>query len=155
MNNKPIILGIILTFLLSSLIPVIPSVKISSNIQTNESDGPMDSPWPMKCHDNRHTGRSPYSTADNPGTEKWRFYTSEGGWVDGGPVIDNDGVIYFGADDWYIYSLYPDGTLKWKYKTNGRIWSTPAIDGDGTIYIGAWDSCFYAVNPDGTLKWKF
>ena len=37
-------------------------------------DGLMDSAWPMYCHDTRHTGRSPYSTADNPGLVKWLFY---------------------------------------------------------------------------------
>ena len=38
---------------------------------------PMDSPWPMFMHDVRHTGRSPYSTADNPYDEKW-YFTADG-----------------------------------------------------------------------------
>jgi outer membrane protein assembly factor BamB len=113
----------------------------------------MDSPWPMKCHDNRHTSRSPYSTADNPGIEKWRFKTD--GWIDGGPVIDNDGTIYFGDFDSYLNAIYPNGTLKWKTKLDDWIWSTPAINDDGTIYIGAWDCKLYAINPDGTIKWNF
>ena len=46
--------------------------------------GPMNSPWPMQGHDRRHTGRSPYSTADNPGIEKWRFFTGDHGWIDSG-----------------------------------------------------------------------
>ena len=42
--------------------------------QTSSRDGGlMNSSWPMKCHDQRHTSQSPYSTADNPGLEKWRF----------------------------------------------------------------------------------
>ena len=36
---------------------------------TNPINSPMDSVWPMKCHDNKHTGRSPYSTANNNGFE--------------------------------------------------------------------------------------
>src|SRR6056297_2340389 len=68
--------------------------------------GPLDSAWPMKCHDNCHTGLSPYSTSDNNGAELWRFKCS---WVEGGPVIDSDGTIYFG-DTWgTLYALYPDG----------------------------------------------
>ena len=44
---------------------------------------------------------------------------------------------------------------KWKFKTNGRIFSSPIID-DGIVYFGSADSCFYAVNEiDGQLKWKF
>jgi outer membrane protein assembly factor BamB len=121
---------------------------------TMHSAGPMNSAWPMKCHDRHHTGRSPYSTADNPLDEKWRFKT--GGWVEGGPVIDNDGIIYFGDFDAYLYAVYPDGSLKWKYKLDGWIWSTPAIGDDGTIYVGdGFGHKLQAINPNGTRKWKF
>ena len=120
---------------------------------TGQYNGPMDSPWPMKCQNNRHTGLSPYSTADNYGVEKWRFRTD--GWIEGGPAIDKEGNIYFGCFDYYLYSLYPNGTLRWKFKTNNWIWSTPSIDKDGTIYIGTYGAKLYAINLDGTLKWKF
>jgi hypothetical protein len=33
-------------------------------LSSQPSDGPMDSSWPMYCHDVKHTGRSPYSTVD-------------------------------------------------------------------------------------------
>ena len=94
------------------------------------SGGPMDSAWPMQSHDTKHTGRSPYSTADNPYDEKWKFWTD--GWIDDTPVIDNEGVIYFGGSHGglgrYLYAIYPDGTLKWKYKTGGLIaGSSPAF----------------------------
>ncbi len=70
--------------------------------QTIISNGPMDSAWPMKCHDLHHTGLSPYSTANNPnGLEKWRFYTNY--WIEVGPVIDSDGIIYFAGDWGYVY----------------------------------------------------
>jgi len=45
--------------------------------------------------------------------------------------------------------------LKWKFKTDGEIYSSPAIGSDGTIYVGSNDGYLYAINPDGTLKWKF
>jgi outer membrane protein assembly factor BamB len=125
-------------------------VEISATLR---SGGPMDSPWPMKSHDLHHTGLSPYSTIDNDGTEKWRFKTEN--WVEGGPIIGDDGTIYFGSFDQYLYALHPDGTLKWKYKTNAWIWSTPAIAEDGTIYIGTYEEKLYAINPDGSLKWSF
>jgi len=118
--------------------------------------GPIDSPWPMKCHDNKHKSRSPYSTADNPYDEIWRFETD--GWVETTPTIDSDGTIYFGGDygglTRYLFAINPNGTLKWKYKTGGLILgSSPAIAEDGTIYIGSWDCKLYAINPNGTLKW--
>ena len=124
------------------------SLKISNN-------GPMNSPWPIKCYNLHHTSQSPYNTVDTY-TEKWRFYSS--GWVEDAPVIDDDGIIYFAGEynylD-YLYAIYPNGTEKWKYKTNGLILgSSPAIADDGTIYIGCWNTKLYAINPDGTVKWK-
>jgi outer membrane protein assembly factor BamB len=113
----------------------------------------IDSPWPMKCHDLHHTGRSPYSTAHIDGLEKWRFKTDS--WIEGGIVIGKDSTIYFGAFDNYLYALNPNGTEKWKYKTGNWIWSTPAIADDGTIYVGSWDDHLHAVNPNGTRKWRF
>ena len=121
------------------------------------SAGPMDSPWPMKCHDLHHTSRSQYSTAENPGDEIWRFETD--GWVEDGSTIDSDGTIYFGGNygglPWYLFAIYPNGTLKWMFKTDYLLWgSCPAIAEDGTIYVGSWDAKLYAITPNGTLKWK-
>jgi outer membrane protein assembly factor BamB len=48
-----------------------------------------------------------------------------------------------------------EGMLKWKFKTEGPIYSSPAVASDGTIYFGSFDYYLYAINPDGTLKWKF
>ncbi len=116
------------------------------------SNGPMDSAWPMKCHDLHHTGRSPYSTADNPYDEKWRFGCN---WIECGVVIDNNEVLYFGDFAGYIYAIYQNGTLKWRFKTDNIILgSSPAIDENGTIYIGSWDTKLYAINPNGTKKWS-
>ena len=127
--------------------------KVEQQLPQTISYGPMDSAWPMKCHDNKHTGRSPYSTAGNPdGVEIWRFKCDS---VEGSPVIGDDGILYFGDFDDYLYALYPNGTLKWKYKTDMWIWSAPAIADDGTIYVGSWDCGLYAIYPNGTLKWRF
>jgi len=114
---------------------------------------PMDSPWSMKCHDVRHTGRSPYSTENVTGLEKWRFRCD--GVIDG-MVIDNENIIYFGDKDAYVYALYPNGTLKWKYKTDMWITSTPALAEDNILYVGSWDDYLYALNSTtGILKWRF
>jgi outer membrane protein assembly factor BamB len=136
-------------FLLSSTafaVPYSPS--------TTTSDDPMDSPWPMKSHDTRHTGRSPYSTADNSLVEKWHFQTDS--WVEGGTVIDSNGIIYFGDLHYYFYAVHPDGVLKWKTKLDGNIWSTPALAEDGIIYIGTYEESMYALDSeDGAQIWRF
>jgi outer membrane protein assembly factor BamB len=44
---------------------------------------------------------------------------------------------------------------KWKFKSNGRIFSSPAVY-NGTVLVGSNDHHLYAVNAtDGTLQWKF
>ncbi len=97
--------------------------------------------------------------AEGEGTIKWTFST--GGNIYSLPAIAEDGTIYLGSFDKYLYALNADGSLKWKYHavtTNNWecfLRNTPAVGPDGTIYIVD-DSYGYmfAVNADGTEKWK-
>jgi outer membrane protein assembly factor BamB len=160
--KKTLALGIIFLFLFSALAPmsigfnvkIINKMELQSNMQ---SEGPMDSPWSMLCHDLHHTSQSPYSTADNQGYEKWRFRIIDNGSIESSPIIDSNGTIYFGTmgDDTSLYALYPNGTYKWRYSVGLMIWETPAISGYGTIYVVSWDDYLYAINPNGTRKWRF
>ncbi len=134
-----------------------------SNIITEEisfqssRNFPIDSPWPMQCHDNRHTSLSPYSTAHIDGLEKWRrrgIVQGLGG-MSSGPIVGDDGSIYYGDKDSYVYALYPNGTMKWAYKTDNRITSAPALAEDGTLYVASWDAGLYALNSTtGKRKWR-
>jgi outer membrane protein assembly factor BamB len=156
--NKALALGIVFLFIISSTTTMVVGNETNTVIEelspTLVSDGPMDSAWPMICHDVRHTSRSPYSTAGNPGTEKWRFKTD--GWADGAPVIDGDGVIYSGSVSGNFYAISPEGTKNWRCKVVDYIVrSSPSIAEDGTIYVGDWLGYLYAINPDGSLKWMF
>ena len=138
----------------------IESEKISKSEATRQLlDGPhLDSPWPMYCHDVRHSGRSPYSTANNTGFEKWRFNT--GDWCEGSAVIDTDGFIYVPCFH-RIHALYPNSTKKWTYWTEGWHQSGPAIDEKGILYIGSshgfgQPSHLAAIfTNNGSLKWKY
>jgi|GEM_PF-771646 len=118
-----------------------------------ERSGLMDSAWPMYCHDVRHTGRSPYSTVNATGVVKWRIATH--GTADGGPTIDNNGIIYIGSSE--LNAVYPNGTLKWKFSAGHSILCAPAIAEDGTIYFGTiWgNGRIYAMNSNGTAKWTY
>jgi len=134
---------------------VVEVVKPVESSTVSPSKGPMDSAWPMLCHDNRHTGRSPYETGENPyGVEKWRFIQAHH--IESSPVVDNDGIIYISNSWGELSAIYPDGTMKWKFTTEGQIMgSSPAIAEDGTLFIGTWYDFLYAINPNGTEKWKF
>ncbi|HWR27571.1 MAG TPA: PQQ-binding-like beta-propeller repeat protein [Candidatus Thermoplasmatota archaeon] len=128
--------------------------------KTSSSNGGLqNSSWPMSCHDTYHTSQSSISTADNPGTEKWRYKTlQDAGTVESGAIVDNNGIIYFGSmgADHKLYALYPNGTMKWYYKTPaaGIIWSTPTIADDGTVYVGDWNGRLSALDQNGSLLWQ-
>ena len=116
----------------------------------------MNSSWPMYCHDTHHTGRSPYSTADNPlGVIKWSFGTNNCS-LYGSPAIDKNGIVYIGSGD--LFALYPNGTKMWQCILNGECESCPAIDENGIIYVGTAfgdPNYLYAIYPDGTTKWRY
>jgi outer membrane protein assembly factor BamB len=45
-------------------------------------------------------------------------------------------------------------TVKWKFKTGARIFSSPAI-AEGVVYVGSSDNNLYALSAaDGALRWK-
>ena len=49
----------------------------------------------------------------------------------------------------------PISTLKWKFKTEGKIFSSPLVQHE-IVYIGSEDGFLYAVEEkSGNLKWKF
>jgi outer membrane protein assembly factor BamB len=108
----------------------------------------------MYCHDVRHTGRSPYSTDNTDGVEKWNLELW--GFLWGSPIIDDEGVIYVGA--WDFYAIYPDGRLKWNAEGLGTFSSSGAIDENGILYVGTiWNhpNYFYAIDTsNGDLKWR-
>lgn len=110
--------------------------------------------------------------AVNPdGTEKWEYLV--GGFVISSPAIAppgtlGAGTVYIGSADQIdntdnaLYAFNPDGTLKWRYATDQRVYSSPAVGADGTVYVGSWGNNspevpgrLYAINPDGTLRWSY
>jgi len=138
----------------------IQNIVVKGQNTQSSNKGPLDSSWPMMSHDVFHTGRSPYNTTQPPeGVEIWRFYSPYD--IDGGVIIDKDGILYVGDVLGQFYAVYSDGTLKWKIKLgDGSIESTSAIDETGVIYIGTrWGAdgnYLYALNSsNGDVKWQY
>ena len=156
MNKNTLAVGIIFLFIVSAISPIVISntIKTSSEIvsESTGDGGLMDSSWPMFQHDVRHTGLSPYGKSGNWFKEKWN--TDIGSMVFSSPAIDENGVIYIGSNNWYLYAINPNGTLKWSYKTGGGIKSSPIIAEDRTIIVGSENGKLYAINSNGTLIWK-
>jgi len=132
--------------------PVLIEKEVSSH--TAISDGLMDSAWPMKCHDKRHTSQSLYNTSHISTSEKWRFETEY--LIEESVAIDSNGMLYFGSWDRNLYCLYPNGTVYWTYPIGTSFDTCPAIDESGIIYIGTYDDKnLDAIYPNGTRKWRF
>ena len=70
--------------------------------------------------------------------------------------VGNTTVLCFGSSDGNLYTLnIEDGSLLWKFKTNGIIHTSPAFD-NNTFYIGSWDTFIYAIDAaTGKEKWTF
>ena len=120
MIRKSLAVGIVFLFIVSSVGSI---GKVSREERIEPLDGPMDSAWPMKCHDLHHTGRSPIGTADISYNELWKFEFD--GSSENSPAIGSDGVIYVGGSygdlTRYLFAIYPNGTLKWRYFADGLI----------------------------------
>ncbi|WP_214495047.1 PQQ-binding-like beta-propeller repeat protein [Thermosipho sp. 1244] len=90
-------------------------------------------------------------TTSKPARLKWKFKTYDS-ISSSGPAIGFDNTIYVGSEDFNLYAVNPDSTLKWKYNVGIYVRSLPTVDSSGTIYLTT-PYGLYAINPNGTLKW--
>jgi outer membrane protein assembly factor BamB len=74
--------------------------------------------------------------------------------VDTGIAVGSDGTAYFGAGP-ELWAVAQDGTVRFRFVAEDKIFSAPALDDDGTIYVGTQDDHLYALTPEGQLRWSF
>jgi outer membrane protein assembly factor BamB len=75
--------------------------------------------------------------------------------INGAPVIDAQGNVYFGTDSGFLYKVGPGlDTMFWRTRfAAGKVYS-PIVGSDGTIFCASDASCIYAVDPaTGTPRW--
>jgi len=113
-----------------------------------------DAPWPTFRRDRRNTGRSTLP-AIYQGNRPWSFRTGKG--IFSTPVIDGDGVVYFGSADHHFYAVNPDGTLKWRFKTGELIDSAAALHrvapgGPPAVTFASGDGVLYHLRTDDGVQ---
>ncbi len=85
------------------------------------------------------------------GAKLWSQLT--GGPVTSTPAIGQDGTVYAGSADGYLYAISSAGKQLWSYKVGSSIGSSPTLK-DGLIFVGASDGYLYAVTASGAFAWK-
>lgn len=136
----------------STAFSTMPASNIILAKETQQSN--TDSQWPMESYDAQHTGSSPYTSKDNPGGERWKFFLGQRTAGSNTPIIDTEGIIY-AANNWRdLYALYPNGTVKWShhYPDSFQL-SNPALDANQTLYV-ATKNQLDAFYLNGTIKWS-
>lgn len=100
---------------------------------------------------------SPLNSKDKDSDESrliWSYKTV--GWIATSPALATDECIIFAAGDSSLYSLWPDGTLRWRFSCEAKLHdASPSIGDNGTIYIGCSSGQLFAISPDGELEWTF
>ena len=85
----------------------------------------------------------------NDGYQRWCYHTPH---ITGSSPTLANGLVYFAANDGYVYALDKEGARVWRYQTDSTtITSSPTVV-NGTVYVAA--SSLYALNAsDGSLLW--
>lgn len=94
-----------------------------------------------------------YALSSSDGSEIWRFET--GSLIVGSPALDQEGNLFFGSSDGFLYSLDPSGALRWSFYVGVELDSSPAVDEEGNVYLGGFDGILYSLSNDGSLRWEF
>ncbi len=91
-----------------------------------------------------------HDVLDNP----YRYHTiSQGGSILSSPWAEN-GMIFFGCNDTYVYALDQNGEKQWSFKTGDSVFSSPTVY-KNSILIGSNDGHLYCFEKSGELLWKF
>src|SRR5262245_59423694 len=83
---------------------------------------------------------------------RWRFEV-DGQYILQAPAVAPDGNVAVVGSSGRLYSLTPQGTLRWSVPSIGGE-GGPSIGPDGTVYVGSGNR-ITAVAPDGTVRWTF
>jgi outer membrane protein assembly factor BamB len=87
--------------------------------------------------------------ANPSGSEVWEYQVGTYIQYVQSPSLGPDGTIYIGSLDYGLSAIDPAGGLKWRYATDGYIYSTAVGNVDGTVYVGSSDMFLYAIHAFG------
>jgi outer membrane protein assembly factor BamB len=65
--------------------------------------------------------------------------------VHGGALEDDDGALYFGAQDDNAYAIEPNGALRWRFHTGGDVDAPLTLLSDGSLVVPSDDGRVYLI----------
>jgi outer membrane protein assembly factor BamB len=67
--------------------------------------------------------------------------------IHGGPLEDDDGVLYFGAQDDSVYAIGPDGAELWRFETGADVDGALSMLSDGSLVVPSEDGTVTLLLP--------
>lgn len=67
--------------------------------------------------------------------------------IHGGPLEDEGGVLYFGAQDDAVYAVEPDGTERWRFQTGADVDAPVTMLSDGSLVVASEDGTVTLLLP--------
>lgn len=108
--------------------------------------------WPKPGYDLQNTGKSPYKVRNSNPLAIIQFETKRE--IATSPAISSTGEIIFISGDNYLYCLSSEGSVRWKFMTNGSEHS-PVIGPSGDICYGDQNAALTCLTSEGSLHWQF
>ena len=86
--------------------------------------------------------------------QKTHFSPSTIYWWEGNAVTGPNGWVYAGCDDFHVYAIDPEGTIRWRTMTGCCVWTAACFGPDDTVYLVSFDFHLYAFDMfTGAVKW--
>jgi len=92
-----------------------------------------------------------HAIAIDNGAELGRVVAESNAPIRSGPVIDEDGIIYFGSD--HFYAIAADGTTVWRTDLVPGGEAVPVPLGDGRVFVAGADGMIASLEADGSYRW--
>jgi len=95
-----------------------------------------------------------YAIDSASGVVKWTFAT--GSLIFSSPAVAEDGTVYFGGADGFVYGLSPDGISLWETLIGGEVDASIAVGPNGNLYAATSEGVVLSLDRDsGEEIWSF
>ncbi|HAW50136.1 TPA: hypothetical protein DCX16_04225 [bacterium] len=129
------------------------NITLSQESQEFTAKSTDEAIWGQYQYDAGHRGRSHFQGPPLPIID-WATGTQIAGIPKFPSGIGTDGTVYTIFPDNYLWTVSPDGDVKWKYYVGYPPSSPPVLGRDGSILVVS-SQTLHCILPFGTLSWRF